>query len=96
MEPLKPGTTSFSVKASDGDEIYNCDVTVLDNLPEDAAPIKDIEIRSWFFARTYYGQDGYISKDELSHMNFFSFGYGCREGYIKDLSGLEYATGLKL
>ena len=25
----------------------------------------------------------------------FSFGYGCREGYIKDLSGLEYATGLK-
>lgn len=95
LEPLKPGNTSFSVKASDGDEIYNCDVTVLDNLPEDAAPIKDIEIRSWFFARTYYGQDGYISKDELSHMNFFSFGYGCREGYIKDLSGLEYATGLK-
>lgn len=73
LEPLKPGTTSFSVKASDGDEIYNCDVTVLDNLPEDAAPIKDIELRSWFFARTYYGQDGYISKDELSHMKFFSF-----------------------
>ena len=95
LEPLKPGTTSFSVKDSDGDEIYNCDVTVLENLPEDAAPIKDIEIRSWFFARTYYGQDGYISKDELSHINFFSFGYGCREGYIKDLSGLEYATGLK-
>lgn len=95
LEPLKSGTTSFSVKASDGDEIYNCDVTVLDNLPEDAAPIKDIELRSWFFARTYYGQDGYISKDELSHINFFSFGYGCREGYIKDLSGLEYATGLK-
>ena len=90
LEPLKPGTISFSVKNSSGKEVYNCDVTVLDNLPEDAVPIKSIDLRSWFFARTYYGQDGYISKDEISHLRFF-------DGVARetDISGLEYATGLK-
>ncbi|MBS5714204.1 MAG: leucine-rich repeat domain-containing protein [[Eubacterium] rectale] len=91
LEPLKPGTISFSVKDSSGKEGYNCDVTVLDNLPEDAVPIKSIELRSWFFARTYYGQDGYISKDEISHLRFFSDWAGS----VTDISGLEYAIGLK-
>ena len=92
IEPLKSGSASFTV--SHGESVYSCEVKVLDNLPADAAPIKDIEIRSWFFARTYYGADGYISQDELSHLKYLSFDYGCRGENVRDLSGLEYATGL--
>ena len=92
IEPLKSGSASFTV--SDGEMVYSYEVKVLDNLPADAAPIKDIEIRSWLFARTYYGADGYISQDELSHLKYLSFDYGCRRENVSDLSGLEYATGL--
>jgi len=92
IEPLKSGSASYTV--SDGEMVYSYEVKVLDNLPTDAAPIKDIEIRSWLFARTYYGADGYISQDELSHLKYLSFDYGCRRENVSDLSGLEYATGL--
>ena len=92
IEPLKSGSASYTV--SDGEMVYSYEVKVLDNLPTDATPIKDIEIRSWLFARTYYGADGYISQDELSHLKYLSFDYGCRRENVSDLSGLEYATGL--
>ena len=95
IEPLKRGKISFDVTDMEGKKVYNCEVTVLDDLPEDAAPINDIEIRSWFFNRTYYGADGYISKDEISHIKYLSFDYGCNKCNITDLSGLEYATGLQ-
>ena len=95
LDPMKSGKIFFNITDANGKEVYNCEVTVLDNPPADAAPIKDIEIRSWLFARTYYGADGYISQDELSHIQYMSFYYGCREKNVTDLSGLEYATGLK-
>ena len=95
LDPMKSGKIFFNITDANGKEVYNCEVTVLDNPPADAAPIKDIEIRSWLFARTYYGADGYISQDELSHIQYMSFYYGCRKENVTDLSGLEYATGLK-
>lgn len=88
IEPLREGTVTFNLIDEDGKIKYEEQIEVRKNLPEDAAPIKDIKVRKAVLSMGTNSQDGYISMDELKKLE------GLRV-YSDDYSGLEYADNLK-
>lgn len=88
IEPLREGTVTFNLIDEDGKIKYEEQIEVRKDLPEDAAPIKDIKIRKALLSEGTNSQDGYISMDELKKLERLRV-------YSDDYSGLEYADNLK-
>ncbi len=88
INPLSEGSAILYVKDADGNTKYEQKIEVRKDLPEDAAPIKDVELKKTILEIGNNSEDGYISMDELNSIESLTI-------HSEDCSGLEYAANLR-
>ena len=96
LNPIKAGTVTLSVKDSYGTVDYEQNIEVRQALPDDAVPIKDAALKGYLLQQKNFGDDGYVSYDELKQLTSIDIMKSMMRiaNYVSDLSGLEYAINL--
>lgn len=96
LNPIKAGTVTLSVKDSYGTVNYEQNIEVRQALPDDAVPIKDAALKGYLLQQKNFGDDGYVSYDELKQLTSIDIRENMMRtaNYVSDLSGLEYAINL--